>query len=273
MPELPEVETTLRALQPHLVGGCVDAARVYQRQLRARIAPGAEQALVGSRIAELSRRGKYLLFSFDRPRAGARLLVHLGMSGSLRLCAADEERRKHDHVELEINQHLLRYHDPRRFGLFEYLEPGQESRWLSRLGVEPLERAFNGNYLERLCRGRQRPIKNLLMDANLVVGVGNIYACEALFGAGIAPQRAAHSLSSADCQALVREVKKVLRRAIKAGGTTLRDFVSGHSRPGYFAQSLSVYGRAGADCVQCGAAIQSLRLANRSTFFCPRCQN
>ena len=273
MPELPEVETTALALKPYVVGETIRAVQIHNRSLRTRIIPNIESLLIGSTVSDLHRRGKYLIFNLNHPeQQAASLLVHLGMSGSLRLSNAAEARRKHDHIELSINDHLLRYHDPRRFGLFEYIAAGQSSKWLQKLGVEPLQRGFNGDKLHQLCQGRKKPIKNLIMDASVVVGVGNIYASEALFGARIHPLRPANQLALEQCHELSRQIKKVLRQSIRQGGTTLRDFVSGVSNPGYFAQALKVYGRADQPCPRCRRPIFSLRLANRNTFYCPQCQ-
>ena len=273
MPELPEVETTARALLPYAQSQRIKQVRIHNRSLRAPIIPQMEQLLTGAVITNIRRRGKYLLFDLGTTGPQPSLLVHLGMSGSLRLSSGDEDRRKHDHIELDIGAYWLRYHDPRRFGLFEYMPAGTSSKWLDKLGVEPLQRGFNAKYLARLCAGRKRPIKNTIMDASLVVGVGNIYACEALFAAGINPSRPAGDLTPRDCQALVRTIKAVLRSSIRSGGTTLRDFVSGASQPGYFTQALKTYGRADQACYRCGASIECVRLANRSTFFCPSCQS
>ena len=270
MPELPEVETTRRGIAPHVEGRRILRVRVREGRLRQPVPRRINEWAAGQTINSVSRRGKYLLLACD---AGV-LLIHLGMSGSLRLIAAGSAAQKHDHVDVELaGGQCLRLRDPRRFGLLLWLagDPAAHPR-LCRLGPEPLTRAFSADYLHGRARGRVQAIKPFIMDAQVVVGVGNIYANEALFRAAVDPWRAAGELTRAECRALVREIKSVLRRAIAQGGTTLRDFVDGDGRPGYFKQRLKVYGRAGAPCLVCGGAIGCERLGQRATYFCPRCQ-
>ncbi len=270
MPELPEVETTRQGIAPHLLQRTVARLTVHERRLRWPVPKGLERQLAGCRIEAVERRGKYLLLTVG---AGT-LLIHLGMSGSLRLVAPGQPRLKHDHVELLLDDgQCLRYCDPRRFGAWLWTtENPLAHALLADLGPEPLGDDFTAPYLFERSRTRKQPVKSFLMDSHIVVGVGNIYANEALFMAGIAPQRPAVALSLAECKVLVRMIRKVLANAIRRGGTTLRDFVGGDGKPGYFAQELLVYGRAGEPCKQCKTPLQELRLAQRSTVFCPRCQ-
>ncbi len=226
-------------------------------------------ALSGQAIWAVERRAKYLLF---RTAAGS-LLVHLGMSGSLRMVDPDVAPGRHDHIDVLLEGgSCLRYHDPRRFGCFLWLVPGQVHPLLRDLGPEPLSAEFDGQLLYRRSRGRKGPIKNFIMDGKVVVGVGNIYANEALFLSGIHPARPAGRVSLARYRRLADVIKQVLTSAIEQGGTTLRDFVGGDGRPGYFAQQLLVYGRAGQPCKCCGASLRELRLGQRSSVYCVTCQ-
>lgn len=238
--------------------------------LRRPVTPGLPGLICGHQATALSRRGKYLIVSFRH----GHMLIHLGMSGSLRITATDSPLRKHDHVEWQLNgNRLLRFHDPRRFGLVLWVEGDPMKHPLLRnLGVEPLSRELNGTYLHALSRGRTAAIKNFIMDAGVVVGVGNIYASEALFLAGIHPARAAGKVSRQRYDLLVVAVKKVLRNAIKQGGTTLRDFVNETGNPGYFRQKLKVYGRVGEACYRCGYTIKNKTIGQRSSYYCSRCQ-
>lgn len=225
--------------------------------------------LTGQAIQAVERRAKYLLF---RTATGT-LLVHLGMSGSLRAVGRDVPPGRHDHVDVELDDGLfLRYHDPRRFGCLLWLAPGEIHPLLSDLGPEPLSAEFDGQLLYRRSRGRRGPIKNFIMDGKVVVGVGNIYANEALFLSGIRPSRAAGHISLERYERLAEIIKQVLTSAIEQGGTTLRDFVGGDGRPGYFAQQLLVYGRAGQPCKRCGTSLRELRLGQRSSVYCVTCQ-
>lgn len=270
MPELPEVETTRRGIAPILTGHRIIAVVVREPRLRQLVAPDLEDELRGRAIDGVRRRGKYLLLASG---SGA-ILIHLGMSGSLRLVATDTPPGRHDHLDIVFDHDLaLRLTDPRRFGLVVWVPdcPGSYPL-LAGLGPEPLDPSWNGAALARAARGRRTAIKALIMDARIVVGVGNIYANEALFMAGIHPARPAGRISRRRLDALAEAIKQVLERAIEAGGTSLRDFVAEDGRPGYFAQSLQVYGREGQPCPRCGGAIRRIRQFGRSTFYCPRCQ-
>lgn len=269
MPELPEVETTRRGIKPYLVGKTIQQVRVYNANLRWPV-PAAIMALEGAIVESVTRRGKYLLV--DIPAGTA--IVHLGMSGSLRISPADEPRRKHDHVELVLESgDFLRFHDPRRFGCFLWLAAGEQPhKLLASLGPEPLSSDFSAEYLFKASRKRQVAIKNLIMNSNVVVGVGNIYASESLFMSGVRPGRAARTLTRKEACALVEAIKLVLQRSITQGGTTLRDFINSDGNPGYFAQSLQVYGRTGKPCRKCKTPIKQRLIGQRSTFYCSRCQ-
>ena len=271
MPELPEVETTRRGILPATKGRSVSAVVLRERRLRWPIDPALPSLITGRLLENIERRAKYLLFRF----ANGTLLVHLGMSGSLRLIeGAPPPPRKHDHVDLVFEGGaLLRYHDPRRFGCMLWIEGDASAHPLLRdLGPEPLEEAFDGAVLFRASRGRRSAVKQLLMDGTVVVGVGNIYASEALFRAGIDPRRAAGKVSAARYEALASAVREVLGESVATGGTTLRDYVDSNGRPGEFALRLNVYGREGEACPRCAAAIRQERLGQRSTFFCIGCQ-
>jgi formamidopyrimidine-DNA glycosylase len=269
MPELPEVETVRRGLTPHLVGKRLEGARVRQPRLRWPVPADLDQRLGGRRIQALARRGKYLLIQLDQ----GHLIVHLGMSGSLRLTPAAEPPGPHDHLDLLLEGgEILRLRDPRRFGTVLWSEAPYHHPLLASLGAEPLETGFDGEWLYRASRTRRTPIKGLIMDAHLLVGVGNIYANEALFRAGIHPLSPAGRLSRPRCARLAEAIKATLTAAIEAGGSSLRDFVDGHGNPGYFQQTYQVYGRAGEPCRECGNPIRTLRQGGRATYFCPACQ-
>ncbi|MDB6060025.1 MAG: formamidopyrimidine-DNA glycosylase Fpg [Verrucomicrobiaceae bacterium] len=270
MPELPEVETTRRGIEPHLRGQRVARVIVRHPQLRWPIPTDLAAQLTGHVISEVQRRAKYLLLPF----AHGQLIMHLGMSGSLRIVPAAQPVKKHDHVDIELSSgQALRFTDPRRFGAVLWQPTDTELHpLLADLGPEPLTDEFNGAYLFERSRGRSAAVKTFLMDGHIVVGVGNIYANEALFSAGIRPDRAAGKISLARYEALAQEVKVVLARSIKQGGTTLRDFVGGDGNPGYFRQQLQVYGRGGEACVICATVLDEVRLGQRSTVYCRRCQ-
>ena len=269
MPELPEVETTRRGVEPYSRGQRVASVTVREHRLRWPVPVDLPGKLSGSRVSGVRRRGKYLLFDTD---AGV-LLVHLGMSGSLRVVDPDATPATHDHIDIRFaNDRVLRYNDPRRFGCMLWLEPGAGHPLLDNLGPEPLGPGFDGAYLYRLSRGRRAPVKSYIMDARIVVGVGNIYANEALFQAGIHPLRHAGRISPARYEGLAREIKRVLTSAISQGGTTLRDFVGGDGKPGYFAQQLYVYGRGGQECKRCGKILRESRVSQRNTVYCVACQ-
>lgn len=270
MPELPEVETTRRGIEPLVVNKTVARVVIHNPALRWPVPDELREELLGQNLHTLARRSKYLLFGFDR----GTLIVHLGMTGHLRVTSSGAERRKHDHVEVIFTDgSALRYNDSRRFGaiLWTAGEPLQHER-LAALGPEPFDPGFNAAYLFHLSRGRKVAVKPFLMDAKVVVGVGNIYASEALFRAGIAPARAAGKVSKAAFERLVSAVRGILEEAICAGGTTIRDFADSQGRPGYFKQELRVYGRRGEACTACGSLITQIRLGQRSTFFCMKCQ-
>lgn len=269
MPELPEVETTRRGIAPHLVGRKVTVATLRRPDLRWPIPPEIAAELPGQRIAAVTRRAKYLLIE----AATGSALLHLGMSGSLRVLAQPIDPGPHDHVDLALDSgKVLRFNDPRRFGCLLWQPAGTVHPLLAGLGPEPLSEAFDGDHLWRLSRGRSAAVKVFLMDQAIVVGVGNIYAAEALFRAGIDPRRAAGRVSRARYAALADAVKTILAHAITRGGTTLRDFLAPDGAPGYFEQELWVYGREGERCKACGTALRSGVLGQRATVWCPRCQ-
>lgn len=269
MPELPEVETTRRGLAPHLVGRRVTGVVVRQPQLRWPVAAQISTLLPGQRIDSLQRRAKYLLVG----TAAGSAMLHLGMSGMLRVVPHDTPVGRHDHIDWLLDSGLLlRYTDPRRFGSQLWQAPGSIHPLLANLGPEPLGDAFSGDYLWRQSRGRKVAVKIWLMNQSVVVGVGNIYAAEALFQAGIHPTRAAGRISRERYRHLAAAVQQILADAIIRGGTTLRDFLAPDGAPGYFAQELSVYGRGGKACPRCAAPLRELRMAQRSTVYCPRCQ-
>ncbi|MCF7980731.1 MAG: bifunctional DNA-formamidopyrimidine glycosylase/DNA-(apurinic or apyrimidinic site) lyase [Pseudomonadales bacterium] len=271
MPELPEVETTRRGIEPYVVGQFISGVRVRHRQLRWPIPDDLNGLLKGQQVLALTRRGKYLLFEMS---AGT-LLVHLGMSGSLRLVSDVASVGAHDHLDIMLGSgQVLRYTDPRRFGAILWTEqdPMQHSL-LSALGPEPLQPEFDGDYLYRQSRQRTCAVKSFIMDGHVVVGVGNIYACEALFTAGIHPKRAAGRISLLRYRHLAEVIKTVLEQAIAQGGTTLRDFVGGDGKPGYFKQSLKVYGRGGMACQVCNLPLREIRLGQRTTVYCWHCQH
>jgi len=270
MPELPEVETTCRGIEPHLSGARIEQLIVRQRHLRWPVPRGLEQRLQGARINRVSRRAKYLLIATEN----GTLILHLGMSGRLRIIDNGEAPGPHDHVDMLMDTgKLLRYTDPRRFGAWLWTDAEPEAHpLLETLGPEPLGKRFDADYLYRKSRGRKAAIKSFLMDSRIVVGVGNIYANEALFAAGIHPARSAGRISAQRYTRLVEAVKQVLAKAIRQGGTTLRDFTNGEGKPGYFQQSLQVYGRAGKPCPSCTTPIREIRIGQRSSFFCTHCQ-
>ncbi len=269
MPELPEVETTLRGIEPHLLNQRVSRVIVRDPRLRWPV-PDTVIKAEGQRFISLGRRGKYLLLNLQR----GGLIIHLGMSGSLRILLQPAEPEKHDHVDIQLDNGVtLRFNDPRRFGAFLWVDGEMESHELLRsLGPEPLSAEFTADHLYQRSRHRKVAIKNFIMNGHMVVGVGNIYASEALFMAGIHPNRAAGRVSKQRYEGLVAAIRDVLSRAIEQGGTTLKDFVNSDGAPGYFAQELLVYDRAGSECFQCGAPIQQKVIGQRSSYFCSGCQ-
>ncbi len=269
MPELPEVETTRRGIEPALRGRRVKQVVVRERRLRWPVPETLDSLLAGRRVGAVERRGKYLVL---RTTNGA-LIVHLGMSGSLRMVPAGSAPGPHDHVDLVLGRRALRYRDPRRFGCLLWAAGDPlEHPLLRGLGVEPLEPEFDGALLHARSRGRRLAVKAFIMDASVVVGVGNIYASESLFSAGIHPQRPAGRISRERYGRLAVAIRRVLQDAIDAGGTTLRDFTGAGGEPGWFSRELRVYGREREPCVRCGAAIRRRVIGQRSSFYCPRCQ-
>ena len=270
MPELPEVETTRRGLAPLVVGARIEAMRVYDRRLRWPVPLSLPRRAVGHVIDALDRRSKYLLFRCS----GHTLLVHFGMTGSLRAFTAPPPLRQHDHVDIVLHTGVtLRYHDPRRFGAVLWLRaPAAAHPLLADLGPEPFDPEFDAAYLRRAMGSRTAAIKLALMDSHLVVGVGNIYANESLFRAGIRPTVAANRVSLPRHARLVAAVCETLAAAIAKGGSTLRDYVDSRGEPGYFQLDYNVYGRAGLPCRVCGAAIRQIRQGGRATSYCPVCQ-
>ena len=270
MPELPEVESTLRALQPRLVGARIEGVDVRQPLLRWPVSPEVAVRLPGQRITRLTRRAKYLIIHAEY----GSVLVHLGMSGSLRLLPRFAAPDRHDHLDLVFeDDRRLRLRDPRRFG--SVLWGGQDPlrhQLLCDLGPEPLEAAFDGDWLYRRSQNRPGAVKNFIMNSRVVVGIGNIYASETLHLAGIHPARPARRISSARYARLAESIKQVLSQAISAGGSTLRDYVGAHGDAGEYAEALAVYARAGEPCHQCGASIRSRVIGQRASFFCVQCQ-
>ena len=269
MPELPEVETTRRGLEPLVVGQTIRSLAVREPRLRWPVEPSLDRRLRDQTVQALSRRGKYLLLTTDT----GSLLVHLGMSGSLRFISERREPARHDHFDLEfVSGAMLRFNDPRRFGSLHWSASPAAHWLLKNLGPEPLATEFDGEYLWRVSRGRRVAIKTLLMNGRIVAGLGNIYANEALFRAGIHPSRPAGRVSRKRLEQLVDAVRDVLREAIRAGGTTLQDFVGGDGKPGYFQLALDVYGRAGEPCARCKRPVSVRTIGQRATYFCANCQ-
>jgi len=269
MPELPEVETTLRGLEPHLSGQTIKRIEIRQPRLRWPV-PAQIQQLQQATIKSLSRRGKYLIMYTDQ----GHMIWHLGMSGSMRILPVSDPSSKHEHIKITFNNTIsLRYIDPRRFGALLYVDSDPLlHKLIVNLGPEPLSDAFDTDYLHTCCQNRKTAIKNLIMDSHIVVGVGNIYACESLFLSAINPKTSAGRISRRRLQKLVNAIKQVLHRAIAQGGTTLQDFTRTDGQPGYFSQSLNVYGNKGA-CPRCRQAVKRITQGQRSTFYCSNCQH
>lgn len=269
MPELPEVETTLRGISPHLLHKKITQLIIRQSQLRWPVTPCLAEIIVGKNIRSISRRGKYLLLSI----ADGHLLIHLGMSGSLRIVPSKEPSLFHDHIDLQFGKLSLRYADPRRFGCWLWIDGNpEEHKLLKDLGPEPLTENFHADYLWQKSRGRSKTLKEFIMDNHIVVGVGNIYANESLFMAGIKPIRKASTLTKKEAELWVEKIRFVLQQSIDQGGTTLRDFVGGDGKPGYFQQQLLVYGRGGLACINCTKPLKEIRLGGRSSVYCVDCQ-
>jgi len=271
MPELPEVETTLRGITPHLQGQVVANVIIRNAKLRWPIPLDLSATLSGYTIHNLLRRAKYLLIQFDH----GTLIVHLGMSGSLRILTTPTPPDKHDHFDLVLaNGSVLRLRDPRRFGaVLWHVGDVSKHPLLVNLGPEPLLSSFDGEHLYRATRLRSAAIKQVIMDSHIVVGVGNIYANEALFRSGIKPQLAAGKLSRARCEKLAAEIRATLNESINLGGSSLRDYVDSDGKQGYFQQHYWVYGRTNEPCKKCGAPIKLIKQGQRSSFYCPICQN
>ena len=268
MPELPEVEVTRLGIEPYVVGRTVASVTVRDSRLRWPV-PASVRALAGRKVRAVQRRGKYLLFDCG----DGHLILHLGMSGSLRLVPAGTAPGKHDHVDLDFGTRILRLRDPRRFGAVLWTGEAPEMHPLIRhLGIEPLSKALNAGRLHALTRASRVRIKPFLMDGHRIVGVGNIYASESLFLAGIDPRKRAGRLSAAQCARLAAAVKRTLRTAIRAGGSSLRDFVGSDGAEGYFQRRAWVYDREGKACRRCGAAIKKMVQGQRATYYCPVCQ-
>jgi formamidopyrimidine-DNA glycosylase len=271
VPELPEVETVCRGIRPHILSATVCSVTVRVAQLRYPIPPKLSELLTKKKVIAVRRRGKYILLQFSH----GYLIMHLGMSGVLRIVDADTPLQRHDHLDIAFDSGvLLRLNDTRRFGMVAW-HKGEDlttCRWFLLLGVEPLSDSFDTDYLKKILDGKQRAIKLTLMDSYVVVGIGNIYANEILFASGIHPATPANLLSDAQRKTLVATIKSILNQAIKQGGTTLKDFKNASGKPGYFAQQLQVYGRDGEHCYQCNMPIRRTVMGQRATFFCPTCQ-
>ena len=269
MPELPEVETSRRGIEPHLVGERIDRLIIRERRLRWPVSTDVDRHLAGQTVISVGRRAKYLLINTTNGTA----IIHLGMSGSVTIVNRDTPAGVHDHFDIDLaSGKSLRYRDPRRFGSLHWTDNPEQHKLLRSLGPEPLDDAFSGEYLWKKSRGRRVNIKQFIMNANIVVGVGNIYASEALFQAAINPKRAAGRIALQRYDVLVTAIQDVLHAAIKAGGTTLRDFYGGDGEAGYFQQDLAVYGRDNEPCRKCKRPISIVVLGQRSTFYCKNCQ-
>jgi len=267
MPELPEVETTKNGLAKLLTNRTITNVEIFNSNLRWPIEKSIITKLSNQTISSFSRRGKYILFNLNQ----GHLMIHLGMSGKINVLDINEPLKKHDHFLLHFNKEVMRFNDPRRFGSIFYLE-SLNHKLLNSLGVEPLEDSFHENYLFENSRNKTQNVKAFIMDSKIVVGVGNIYACESLYKAGINPKTRANKISNQRYMNLTNNIKEVLRKAIKAGGTTLQDFAKVDGKPGYFSQELSVYGRENENCYNCNGKIKRIVQNQRSTFYCPKCQ-
>jgi len=267
MPELPEVETTKNGLAKLLTGEVITNVEIRNSNLRWKVDQSIKSKIKNQTIRSFSRKGKYILFNFDK----GHLMIHLGMSGKINIVDINEPLKKHDHFLLYFNNQVMRFNDPRRFGSIFYLE-NLDHKLLNSLGVEPLEDSFHENYLFEKSRNKTQNVKAFIMDSKIVVGVGNIYACESLFLTGINPKTKTNKISKQRYIYLTENIKKVLTKAIKAGGTTLQDFAKVDGKPGYFSQKLAVYGRENENCYNCNGKIKRIVQNQRSTFYCPKCQ-
>lgn len=274
MPELPEVEVSRLGLLPHLVGRRIEQAVFRTPKLRHELPPALAERLIGRRIDAILRRGKYLLFDCESQSDGGWLILHLGMSGSLRLVSPGAPLQKHDHVDLVCGQSILRFRDPRRFGTLVWQDGAriEEHPLIAIQGIEPLSPEFDARWLHAATRQRVAPIKTMIMDSHLIVGIGNIYAAESLFLARISPLRPAGRLTRPECERLHAAIKDTLERAVAAGGSSVRDYVHSDGGAGSFQLSCAVYGRAGEPCPSCHLPIRNVRQGGRSTFYCAHCQ-
>ena len=269
MPELPEVETTKQGIKTYLEGQIISQVTVYNSMFRIPVPENLNELCTNKKIITVTRRAKYIILQLSH----GYILIHLGMSGHLRIKSQHTIPEKHDHIILSLANNLtLRFHDPRRFGLFLYLENPYHNKLLSRLGPEPLSEEFNGQYLFQRAKNKNTPIKSFIMNNEIVVGIGNIYATESLFLAKIHPCLLTKRLSEETCSILTRCIKEVLSKAIECGGTTLRDFYAFDGKPGYFSISLKAYGRKNLPCCCCQHIIESVVIAGRNSTFCPQCQ-
>lgn len=271
MPELPEVETTKAGIIPVALNQAISSVIIRAPKLRWPIPQNLAKILSGQTVTAIERRGKYLLLNF----ATGTLIMHLGMSGRLRALTQQIPAQKHDHVDLCFHSGaILRYTDPRRFGAILWTtDPALEHKLLKDLGPEPLTNAFNGKYLWQQAQNKKIAVKNFIMDSKVVVGVGNIYASEALFAAKLDPRKSANQIALEQYTELAKHIKRILKLAITQGGTTLKDFFNTAGKPGYFSQQLQVYGRAGQPCILCNTPIQAVQIGQRNTFYCPHCQS
>lgn len=274
MPELPEVETTKNGIAPHIQQKQIQCVTVRQPQLRWPIPSNIHLLLEGTTVKDIQRRAKYLLLHCDGESSQGWLMIHLGMSGNLRVVQPDAQIQKHDHFDIEFSDGTtLRYQDPRRFGCVLWLGEDKDShKLLAKLGPEPLSDSFNADYLYEKAKKRKVAVKQFVMTQEVVTGIGNIYANEALFKAGIHPQQPVGDVPHGQFVVFVEAAKAILAKAIEQGGTTLKDFVGGDGKPGYFQQSLLVYGREGQACKTCGDTLQMIRLNGRASVYCPSCQ-
>jgi len=267
MPELPEVETTKNGLVKLLTNKIITKVKVINSNLRWKVDHSIKSKLMNQAIMSFSRRGKYILFNLEK----GHLMIHLGMSGKINVVDINEPLKKHDHFLLYFNNQVMCFNDPRRFGSILYIK-NLNHKLLNKLGVEPLEDSFHENYLFENSRNKTQNVKAFIMDSRIVVGVGNIYACESLHKTGINPKTKANKISKNRYVSLTNNIKQVLDKAIKAGGTTLQDFTKVDGKPGYFSQELSVYGRENKKCYNCNGKIKRIIQNQRSTFYCPKCQ-
>ena len=270
MPELPEVETTLRGIEPHVLNLPIERISIRESKLRWKVPKkDLEKNLLGNYFSSIKRRAKYLILNSKK----GSLLIHLGMSGSLRILFEEVKPQKHDHIDIVFkNNCLLRFTDPRKFGSFLWSKDPEVHPLLKDLGPEPLGNSFSGEYLFQVSRKRKVTLKNFIMNAKVLSGVGNIYASEALFLAGIRPQKRAGNISRKQYDLLAFSIKELLQNSIDKGGTTIKDFVGGDNKPGYFKNELMVYGRTGKACKKCSSYLKEIRLSQRSSVYCPKCQ-